>query len=140
MDPKQKTKQLLKILIGVAWIDGIIQTEERDYLHKVAQDKGLAEEPDIKPLLSELKLIQATQCYQWVEEYLGDNASEEDYQDLLESLSALIYSDGEVQTQEAQLLSKLQLMDPAQELGKSRFDRLLRPIQRLYRRAISQKS
>jgi uncharacterized tellurite resistance protein B-like protein len=140
MDPKQKTKQLLKILIGVAWIDGIIQTEERDYLHKVAQDKGLAEEPDIKPLLSELKPIQATQCYQWVEEYLGDNASEEDYQDLLESLSALIYSDGEVQTQEAQLLSKLQLMDPAQGPSKSRFDKLLRPIQRLYRQAVSQQS
>jgi uncharacterized tellurite resistance protein B-like protein len=140
MNTKQKTKQLLKILIGVAWIDGLIQTEERDYLHKVAQDKDLEQDPDIKPLLSELKPVQPAECYQWLEDYLGDNPSEEDYQDLLESLSALIYSDGEVQTQEAQLLSKLQLMDPAQLTSKSGFDKLLKTIQKLYRKAINQQT
>lgn len=140
MNNQQKTKQLLRILIGAAWIDGLIQTEERDYLHKVAQDKDLEQDPDIKPLLSELKPVQPAECYQWLEDYLGDNPSEEDYQDLLESLSALIYSDGEVQTQEAQLLSKLQLMDPAQLTSQSGFDKLLKTIQKLYRKAINQQN
>lgn len=138
MNTQQKTKQLLKILIGVAWIDGVIQTEEREYLHKVAEDKGLAADPEIKPLLSELKPVQASECYQWLEDYLGKNHTEADYQNLLESLSALIYIDGEVQTQEAQLLSKLQLMDPGQDAAKSGLDKLLKTIQKLYRKAINQ--
>ncbi|MDJ0658409.1 MAG: TerB family tellurite resistance protein [Crocosphaera sp.] len=139
MNAQNKNQQLLKILIGAAWIDGIIQVEERDYLKRMAARHGLSEEGDLKDLLSELKPVQPNQCYQWLEEYLGDNPSTNDYQELLETLSALIYSDGDVQMQEAQLLTKLQLLDPAQDSPKSAFDKILKTIQKLYKKAIDQK-
>ncbi|HEY9904790.1 MAG TPA: TerB family tellurite resistance protein, partial [Candidatus Sericytochromatia bacterium] len=47
-------KQLVKILIGAAWIDGKIQPEEREYLQKVAKEAGIADAPEIQPLLYEL--------------------------------------------------------------------------------------
>ncbi|MDJ0508631.1 MAG: TerB family tellurite resistance protein [Crocosphaera sp.] len=140
MNPQTKNKQLLKILIGTAWIDGIIQAEERDYLKRMSQSSGLSEDEDIKALLSELKPVQPSQCYQWLEEYLGDNPTINDYQELLETLSALIYSDGDVQMQEAQLLTKLQLLDPAQDSSQSAFDKVLKNIQKIYKKAISQKN
>jgi hypothetical protein len=138
MTSDHKNKQLLKILIGAAWIDGIIQVEERDYLRRMAANQGLSEDKEIKTLLSELKPVQPTECYQWLEDYLGDNPKTVDYQQLLESLSGLIYSDGDVQMQEAQLLTKLQLLDPAQDSSKSTFDKMLKTIQKLYRKALSQ--
>ncbi|MDJ0844744.1 TerB family tellurite resistance protein [Crocosphaera sp.] len=139
MNAHNKNKQLLKILIGAAWIDGIIQVEEREYLKRMAERHGLSEESDLKDLLSELKPVQPNQCYQWLEEYLGDNPSTNDYQELLETLSALIYSDGDVQMQEAQLLTKLQLLDPAQDSPKSALDKILKTIQKLYKKAVDQK-
>ncbi|MDJ0597999.1 MAG: TerB family tellurite resistance protein [Crocosphaera sp.] len=139
MDNKSKKKQLLKILIGVAWIDGIIQVEEREYLKRMAETHDLSEEAELKDLLSELKPVQPHQCYQWLEEYLGDNPTLDDYRELLETLSALIYSDGDVQMQEAQLLTKLQLLDPAQESPQSAFDKILKTIQKLYQKAVNQK-
>ena len=139
MNVQNKNKQLLKILIGAAWIDGIIQVEEREYLKQMAARHGLSEEGDLKDLLSELKPVQPHQCYQWLEDYLGDNPTNDDYQELLETLSALIYSDGDVQMQEAQLLTKLQLLDPAQDYPKSAFDKILTTIQKLYKKAVDQK-
>ncbi len=139
MNVQNKNKQLLKILIGAAWIDGIIQVEEREYLKQMAARHGLSEEEELKDLLSELKPVQPHQCYQWLEDYLGDNPTNDDYQELLETLSALIYSDGDVQMQEAQLLTKLQLPDPAQDSPKSAFDKILTTIQKLYKKAVDQK-
>jgi uncharacterized membrane protein YebE (DUF533 family) len=138
MENNKKIKQLLKILIGAAWLDGVIQAQERDYLHQMATENGVADDPEIKSLLSEIKSVQPTECYQWLEDYLGKNHSEEDYQALLEAISALIYSDGDVDTQEARLLSKLQLLDPASDSHKSGLDKLLKVIQKLYRKGISQ--
>ena len=139
MNDQNKNKQLLKILIGAAWIDGLIQVEEREYLKQMAQRHGLSEDEDLKDLLSELKPVQPTQCYEWLEEYLGDNPSNKDYQELLETLSGLIYSDGDVQMQEAQLLTKLQLLDPAQDSHQSAFDKMLKAIQKAYKKAVDQK-
>ncbi|MDJ0731499.1 MAG: TerB family tellurite resistance protein [Crocosphaera sp.] len=139
MNAQNKNKQLLKILIGAAWIDGIIQVEEREYLKRMAETNGLSEEIELKDLLSELKPVHPPQCYQWLEEYLGDNPTLDDYQELLETLSALIYSDGDVQMQEAQLLTKLQLLDPAQESPKSAFEKILKTIQKVYKKAVDQK-
>lgn len=136
MKQPQKTKQLFKILVGVAWIDGIIQPEERQYLKQMARDRALADDPEIKTLLSEIKPVTAPECYGWLENYLGKNHTTEDYQELLEALSALIYSDGEVDIREAQLLAKVQLLDPALDPHKSPLDKLLRAIQLLYHQAI----
>ncbi|MEQ9552252.1 MAG: TerB family tellurite resistance protein [Coleofasciculus sp. G3-WIS-01] len=133
-------KQLVKILIGAAWIDGRIQPEEREYLRRVAQQSGVAEDPDIRPLLNELKSVSSNQCYRWVQEYLGDHPSQEDYQGLIEAISALIYSDGDVDTEEAKLLTRLQLLDPAQTSPKSTQNNVLKAIQKLYHRWIDQQT
>lgn len=126
-------KNLVKILIGAAWIDGRIQPEERQYLREIAQAKGLASDPEIKPWLYELVPVQPKECYTWVQEYLGDRPSIEDYENLIEAISGLIYSDGDVAIEEARLLTKLQ------ELGKHDSNQpahtaLLKQIQKLYRR------
>ncbi|MGK7897819.1 MAG: TerB family tellurite resistance protein, partial [Xenococcus sp. (in: cyanobacteria)] len=65
----QKNQKLFKILMGTAWLDGIIQPEERKYLWETAQAWQLTEDPEIKILLSELKTVSATECYLWLEEY-----------------------------------------------------------------------
>ncbi len=137
---KNKMKQILKILIAAAWIDGVIQPEERVYLRRVARDFKLADDPEIKPLLSELRPIQPVECYQWLEEYFGDNPSSEDYQQLLEVISGLVYSDGYVDTREAKLIETIQSCDPNNpECRNSILDKVLRKIQKLYRAAVEQK-
>jgi uncharacterized membrane protein YebE (DUF533 family) len=135
---ERKMKQTMKILIGAAWIDGIIQPEERKYLQRMAQIHNLAEDPDIKPLLSELKPVKPTECYQWLQEYLGDNPTKQDYYDLLETMSALIYSDGDVDIREVKLLEQLQNLEPTKTDCQAGFDKVLKTIQKLYRQAIHQ--
>jgi hypothetical protein len=141
MPTNSTVKQLVKILIGAAWIDGKIQQEEREYLQRVAKETGVADDPDIQPLLYELRAVLPDECYAWMKEYLGDRPSSEDYQRLIESLSALIYSDGEVATEEAKLLTRLQLLDPdSGTTPKSRQNNVLKAIQKLYRRWIDQQT
>ena len=138
---KNRMKQILKILIGAAWIDGIIQSEERVYLRRVAEDFNLADDPEIKPLLSELRPIQPTECYQWLEEYFGKNPTEEDYQQLLEKISGLVYSDGYVDIREAKLIEVIQNCDPNNpECRNTILDKVLRRIQKLYQAAMKQQT
>jgi uncharacterized membrane protein YebE (DUF533 family) len=138
MKNDNKNKQLLKILIGAAWIDGIVQPEERVYLRQVAAEKELSEDPEIKPLLFELKPVNPSECYQWLENYLGENPNLEDYQNLLEAIGALIYSDGQVDTREAQLLNQLENLGKDRESKHSIFDKILKKIQKLYKKAIQE--
>ena len=133
-----KMKKILKILIGAAWIDGIIQPEERQYLRRIAHEFNLADDPEIQSLLSELRPIQATECYEWLEDYLGQDHSSADYLELLEKISGLIYSDGYVDVREAKLIEKVKNFDPALQSNKNIFNKLLRKIQKLYRRAVEQ--
>lgn len=130
-------KNLVKILIGAAWIDGRIQQEERQYLRKIAQEKGVASDPEIQPWLHELVAVEPEQFYEWVKEYLGDNPSKEDCQNLIEAIGGLIYSDGEVATEEARVLMKLQELSDANESSiQSGYNAILKQIQKLYRRWI----
>jgi uncharacterized tellurite resistance protein B-like protein len=135
----KKMKQIIKILIAAAWIDGVIQPEERAYLRRVAQDYQLADDPEIRPLLSELRPVQATECYEWLEEYFGENHSTEDYRQLLEKISGLVYSDGFMDVREAKLVEAIQSCDPTNpDCKNSTWDRILRKIQKLYKAAIEQ--
>jgi hypothetical protein len=93
MDAESKERLLVKILIGVAWLDGEIQPEERTYLLKVAQRHHI-EDPAIEAA-----------CEQWIELYLNESLSQER---LLEAISGMIYSDGDIATAEAQVLMSLQ--------------------------------
>jgi uncharacterized tellurite resistance protein B-like protein len=138
IDYSRKMKKILKILIGAAWLDGVIQPEERKYLRRIATEFNLADDPEIKPLLSELKTVQAQECYQWLEDYLGENHSTEDYLELLEKVSGLIYSDGFIDMREAKLIETVQTFEPATESDRSTFDKLLKKIQKLYKKAVQQ--
>lgn len=133
-------KLLVKILIGAAWIDGKIQPEERQYLQKIAKENGISEDPDIQPILYELVPVHSEQCYNWVRDYLGDHPTQEDYQRLIENLSALIYSDGDVATEEATLLTRLPLLDPATSNPKSHQSAVLKIIQQLYHRWVDKQA
>jgi hypothetical protein len=140
MEEKTSVKSLVKILIGAAWLDGKIQPEEREHLYKVAQEKGVANDPDIKPLLHGLKPVQPSECYEWVNDYLGERPSAENCQRLLEAISGSIYADGEVAVEEAKLLSKLQSLNLANEATQPSHNAVLKQIQKLYRRWVVSQS
>ncbi len=134
MAVKNKTKILFKILIGAAWIDGTIQSEERRYLRSMAKAQGLEQDPEIYPLLNELLPVKPEQCYLWINEYLGDRPTSLACQDLLEAISGLIYSDGSIETEEARLIDRLQRLDPASQLDQPSQGAIVQAIQRLYKR------
>jgi len=127
-------KQLLKILIGVAWIDGKLQPEERQYLEKTAEKHNLADDPEIRPLLNQLKPVTSEDCYRWLEEYFGGHPTQEEYEKLIEAMSGLIYSDGDVASEEAKLLTDIQQYDP---VSTSSLDKVLKTVQKLYQRFVT---
>ncbi|NEU81343.1 carotenoid oxygenase family protein [Nostoc sp. UIC 10630] len=100
-------KQLLKLLIGIAWIDGELELGEQEFLQSMANEKGLADDPEIKSLLSPDFPVQPEECYGWLQAYLKDNSSDKDFQELYQVLNALLYSDGELDSQEKELLAEL---------------------------------
>jgi uncharacterized tellurite resistance protein B-like protein len=107
MNIESQARLLMRILIGVAWLDGEIQPEERQYLAKVAQTHHLDRDPEIETLLTGKIEVTATDCEQWIQDYLGDRSIHDD-DGLIEAISGLIYSDGDVATAEAQLLVNIQ--------------------------------
>ncbi len=129
-------RTLLKILIATAWLDGRIQPQERQHLYRLAHQQGLADDPEIRPLLYELKPVTKRQCYDWVHQYLGGHPSPATCQALLAAVSALVYSDGEVATEEARLLSSLQHTVESGPLTHL-YEHLLYELQGLYRRWIN---
>ncbi|WP_414619259.1 TerB family tellurite resistance protein [Calothrix sp. CCY 0018] len=131
---KPDIKQLLKILIAAAWLDGKIQPEERQYLQQIAQEQDIATDPEIKPWLYGLVPVKPDECYQWVKEYLGNSPSAEDCQNLIQEIGGLIYSDGEVATEEAKLLAKIQDLSNKSESNHKRSNLILKQVQKMYRR------
>jgi uncharacterized tellurite resistance protein B-like protein len=134
--PDHSVQTLLKILIGAAWIDGKVQVEEQDYLRRIAQDKGVANDPEIYPLLNGLRQVTAQECYQSIGAYLGDRPSHADCQELIEAISGLIYSDGDVGTEEAKLLTKIQEIELTGDAGVHASN-LLSLINTLYQRWVA---
>lgn len=133
MDEQSSVIQLIKILIGVAWLDGTVQLEEQAYLQKIAEDKGVADDLYLKPWLYGLRSVSKQECYCWIEDYLGQHPTAAAYQQLLEELSGLIYSDAEVATEEAKLLTQIQTLNPANDKTMQRFRAsLIRVVQKLY--------
>jgi hypothetical protein len=107
MDTQSQSQLLMKILIGVAWLDGEIQPEERQYLSKVAQAHHLDHDTEVEPLLTGTITVTPTECEQWIQNYLGDRSIHDDDR-LIEAISGLIYSDGDVAVAEAKLLTNIQ--------------------------------
>ncbi|MBW4470864.1 MAG: TerB family tellurite resistance protein [Stenomitos rutilans HA7619-LM2] len=137
MASNSDTKTLLKILIGVAWLDGQIQPEERTYLNRIVQEKGLENEPEIQPLIHEFRAVKPEECYAWVNDYLGDHPTSEGCQQLIEAISGLIYSDGVVDSAEAKMLTDLQQLNPASPSSDTGHSPVLNAIRSMYQRWIS---
>jgi uncharacterized tellurite resistance protein B-like protein len=107
MDIQARARSLLKILIGVAWLDGQIQPQERQYLATLAQTHQLDRDPEIDTLLTSSTGVTLGECERWIQAYLGDRSIYDD-DELIEAISGLIYSDGDVATAEANLLVNIQ--------------------------------
>lgn len=133
-------KNLIKILIGAAWLDGKVQPEELRYINQIAVENGVATEPEIQPLLNQLRMVQPLECYTWVREYLGNHPQPEDSQILIEAISGLIYSDDDVAIAEAKLLVELQSLDSDSQLIQPGHSGVLKDIQSLYRRWVDRLS
>lgn len=131
-------KQLLKILIGAAWLDGKVQPEEQQRLQRIAEQKGLLNDNDLHPWLNGLRSVSTEECSRWIEEYLGKHPAPEQVQELLEEISGLIYSDGDVDSAEAQFLTQLQQKDATVFPSPKIHDTITDAVQKLYRRWVSQ--
>ncbi|ELS01495.1 hypothetical protein Xen7305DRAFT_00011990 [Xenococcus sp. PCC 7305] len=134
-----KNKKLFKILIGTAWIDGVMQPEERIYLRRIAQEFQLSEDPEIKILLSELKIVNPPECYLWLEEYLEEYPGAENYHELLERVSGIIYGNGDVDIRETRILEKIQSFDPRDKSQNWILERMLRRIRKFYQKVVQER-
>ncbi|BAW96109.1 hypothetical protein NIES970_10320 [[Synechococcus] sp. NIES-970] len=138
MQITDKDKQLFKILCSAAWIDGEIQPEERQYLHQIAAQKNLTQDPDIRALLCEVVPMKPEACYQLLEEYIEDHTDAAEYQELLDAVSHMVYSDSQIETAEAKLLHRIQSLDPGQPQAHPLLNRVMKSIQKLYKGAIAE--
>ena len=130
-------QDLFKILVAVAWIDGEVQPEERKFLEKIAAQKNLESTVEVQDLLASHQATSTAQVYELLKEYLGSNPSSDDYHDLLSAVSSLIYSDNDIATEEASLLTEMQNLDPTNSENSSVFDKLITKIQQLYQAGLS---
>jgi uncharacterized membrane protein YebE (DUF533 family) len=117
---------LMKILIGAAWLDGEIQPQEREYLWSIAREWGLADSPEILPLLEGTQRVSGQECENLVKSYRQANPQHD--RELLEAVSGSIYSDGEVSNDEAKLLMALQSSN-----HRSVVDPIVDRLRQLYR-------
>lgn len=123
-------KMRVKILIGVAWLDGKIQPE--------SLKRGVEDDRETQPLLHELRAVKPEECYQWLRNHLGDRPTSETCQNLIESISALIYSDGTVAIEEAKLLSRLQLVNTNNVAPETFYDGVVFTLRKLYQRWLTE--
>ncbi len=130
----KNAKQLLKILIGAAWLDGKVQPEEQQRLQKIAQQKGLSDDAELNPWINGLRAVSTEECHCWIDEYLGEQPAPEEVQQLLEEISGLIYSDGDVDSAEAQFLMEIQQKEVLAASNSSLHNTITQSIQNLYRR------
>ena len=133
MSKLANNRDLFEILVAIAWIDGEIQPEEKEFLTQIAAEQNLEVSED---LLTNHKTTSSDRCYDLLRDYLGSNPNVEDYNQLLSAVSTLIYSDNDIATEEASLLTKIQNLDPQNSASNSSFDKLIGKIQKLYRQGV----
>ena len=131
-------RNLLEILVAVAWIDGEIQPEERKFIENVAVEK-IGSSAEVEDLLSNHQDSSLQRCYQLLEQYLGNSPEPEDYNNLLSAVSSLIYSDNDIATEEANLLTTIQNIDPQNYRERSTLDKVIGKIQKLYTAGLGKK-
>lgn len=134
MSTSTSPKQLFKILVGAAWLDGKLQPEEQAYLQRIVQKKGLQDDAELQLWINGSKAIHSEDCFCWVEEYLGKTPVPEHCQQLLEEISGLIYSDSEVDSKEAELLMQFQEPEPSAQTGPALYASVMNAVQKLYQK------
>lgn len=134
MADSDRARLLFKILIGAAWIDGQIQPEERQYLKELAEKEGLFDDAEIQMFLYEFKTVEQQECCELIREYLGDRPTAEYYQMLIDEVLALVCSDGKVAMEEARLLTKIKLLDPAIASEDATINTIFNVVQDIYQR------
>ena len=128
-------QDLLEILVAVAWIDGEIQPEEQKFLEQIATEQTESA-TELQALLTQHQGSSPEKCYQLLEQYLGENPDSADYDNLLTSVSKLIYSDDDIATEEASVLTKIQNLDPNNLKTRSTLDKAIAKIQQLYQKGL----
>ncbi len=131
-------RNLLEILVAVAWIDGEIQPEERQFIEKIAVEQ-IGSATEVQDLLNNYQDSSQEHCYQLLEQYLGNSPEADDYNNLLSAVSSLIYSDNDIATEEANLLTTIQNIDPQNYQKRSTLDKVIGKIQKLYRSGLGKK-
>lgn len=131
-----REQQLVKILVGAAWLDGKLQPEEQAYLQRIAAQKGLQDDTELQQWINGMKAVSPQDCFQWVSDYLGQSPAPEHCQELLEEISGLIYSDSEIDNKEAELLMQLQQMDEKNSSGPAIYETAIGAVQKLYRKLV----
>ncbi|MGB5633820.1 MAG: TerB family tellurite resistance protein [Waterburya sp.] len=136
---QNNSQDLLEILVAVAWIDGEIQPEEKKFLEKIAIEQNISSATELQALLANYQGSSLTQCYLLLEKYLGTNPDPADYQNLLTAVSKLIYSDNDIATEEAALLTQIQNLDPHNSQNHSALDKAIKKIRKLYQAGLSKR-
>ncbi len=107
MHTPSQNRLLIKILIGVAWLDEQIQPEERRFLTRVFEAHQLDSDVELHSMLDGKIAVTQAECESWIKEYLGDRSIYDDDR-LIEAISAIVYMDGDVANLEAKLLADIQ--------------------------------
>lgn len=128
-DSKEK---LFQILIGVAWIDGEIQHQEKKYLQDIATSRKLTQNQDIQDLLLFREPISEKQCNQWIDDYLGTNPTPEHCQNLISEIAGLVYCDDNVEVEEAKILAKIENYSSSNKI----LPNVLKTISNLYKKGL----
>jgi uncharacterized tellurite resistance protein B-like protein len=136
---KNNNQNLLEILVSIAWIDGEIQPAEQEFLAKIATEQNLNSTTDLQDLLAQHQNSSLEKCYQLLEQYLGANPTPADYEHLFTAVSKLIYSDNDIATEEASLLTKMQDLEPNNLKSHSVFDQAISKIQKLDQAGLNRK-
>ena len=137
---QQNNQDLFKILVAIAWIDGTIQPEERQFLENIAAEQNIILSSEVEAMLTTRQETSTQQCYQLLQDYLGSHPEPQDYQNLLSAVSSLIYSDNDIATEEAELLTQIQNLNPHHPTSDSALNKLIAKIQKVYQRGLQKTS
>jgi hypothetical protein len=101
MEPQDRHKLMLKIVIGSAWVDGHLEPPETRYLQTLLERYHLTRDSELLALLE--KPVSLRQTERWMVEYLADTTDEE-RQRLLAAIGKLVIADDSVLPPEHALL------------------------------------
>ncbi len=101
IEPQPHLRQMLAIIIGAAWVDGVLQTEESAYLQALLSQYHLQQDPELSSLLASPVPLNVTE--RLIANYLTTSTAAE-RQKLLVDLGTLLIADDVVSPQEHQLL------------------------------------